>query len=137
MDLEAWSEQVAQLDRHLRLRSEQQGQPWRMVFDLEHQRVWAEPQLLFEAPNKNLSVPRGWGLNEVLTSDDQGDHAYPVTTRQVAVPCSTQGVTSAYALRLTNTKSGHQHQVLVVGSSGQRIELSDEHSIEDIFTALR
>ncbi|MEM9916318.1 MAG: prepilin-type N-terminal cleavage/methylation domain-containing protein [Planctomycetota bacterium] len=137
MDLETWDEQIAQLDHLTRQRAEQQGKPWRMVFDLERQRVWAEPQLSLETPSKNLKVPRGWALDEVLTSDEQANYAYPRTTRQVTVTCSTQGVTSTYALRLSNSKTGHKHQVLVVGSSGQRIELNDEHSIEDIFTALR
>ncbi|MEM8738833.1 MAG: prepilin-type N-terminal cleavage/methylation domain-containing protein [Planctomycetota bacterium] len=139
VDIDAWVERAVQLDHQTRRRAEQQGRPWRVVVDLTQQSLWAEPvEELIDFRGAQLRVPRGWTLRETYTSGDQAavTASTTATTRQVVLLCSTQGVMPTYALRLSNEHKQHRG-LLIVGGSGQQIELQDEQTIENLFAALR
>jgi len=150
VDLDTWVERFAQLDRQTRQRAQDQGRPWRIVIDLQQNRLWSEPSESnphgiprstrstrnTSTTRTTLLLPRSWALTEARTDNEQADLSSSAP-RQVVVTISSQGVSPTYAIGLTHTTLPSSLSLLVAGGSGQPLRISDVQQIKDIFASLR
>lgn len=136
VDMETWVERVAALDRQARDRAERQGQPWRLVLDVQQQRIWNEStdESGQDKSSTELGTPQGWELAAVQVH--RGDAAREfVNGGQDTVLCATHGVSPSYAIELRN-EQGESFWLMVAGGSGQWTTTRNEQEIQDIFAAL-
>jgi prepilin-type N-terminal cleavage/methylation domain-containing protein len=119
-------EQVRYLDRSARQYARRFGRPVDLVFDLSHSTLARRDtngtagRITYQS-----AFPVGYQIESVRTAGRRS------TGGEIAVPCSSLGLTNSYALHLIGP--GLDEWVLVAGLAGEMTTLHDEHAIDSIF----
>ena len=151
---EAWLQRVVHLDTTMRLRAEAQGRPWRLIVDLERQRLQATPgpdsspyrSYVQSGGNSGgtltLPVPPSLHVERLVVNPESvsggtGDVASApaeMGSGQVALTCSPLGLAPSYALILRD--NDHRTVYLLVLASGQPRVINDEEAFDNLLASL-
>lgn len=121
-------EQMRALDRMTRAMARGTGKPLQLLIDIDAQRIKSVERDTQNAVGRELHFGDGIKIEEFCRSGK----TLPAGT--MGIPVSNRGLSATYAIRLAS--EGRSTWVLVLGLTGQMIELSDEPQVKQILSAL-
>lgn len=122
-------DQLAFQDRLMRQQARQANRPARLLFQLDQDRVArvdsADPQV----SGSCVQLPRGYRIDRLRLPGGEASMG------EIALPCSANGHTPTYALRIS-APQGQRQWIVVAGLTGQVQKEMDENTIHQLFAAL-
>ena len=122
-------DQLVYLDRLARERAKRSGEPVVLVFDLESGEWRREQQKGSTVRAHRFQLPRGYSVEQVQTVYEH------VESGEAMISCSVRGHTPTYALLLTGP-SDRRRWMVVMGITGQAVELDHDQEVNDLFISL-
>lgn len=127
MKLQDVVERVRQFDSHTRSYARQNDKALRVEIDLAENSIFRFDEITGQI-GRELELPSGFNIEECRTITRQK------STDTTLLKYSSQGVSRSYALKLADKL--HSKWILIIGLSGEVVELEDEIEVQKILQSL-